>query len=89
MPACQFTDVMVKLYERYRAGDVEGAREIHARLLPLITIENLHGVIFCKEILKLRGIIKSTYTRAPRSLDRYDHAEIDRLLQDVAEDYGR
>ncbi len=89
MPACQFTDVMVKLYERYRAGDVEGAREIHTRLLPLISIENLHGVIFCKEILKRRGIIKSTYTRAPGSLDRYDHTEIDRLLQDVSGDYGK
>ena len=87
MPACQFTDVMVNLYEQYRSGDIEGARDIHTRLLPLISIENLHGVVFCKEILKRRGLIKSTYTRAPGSLDRYDQAEIDRLLKNIKEEY--
>lgn len=89
MPACQFTDVMVKLYERFRQGDEEGAREIHRALLPLISIEGLHGVIFCKEILKRRGIIASTYTRAPGKLDRYDQAEIDRLLKDVEPFYTK
>ncbi|MBI4551730.1 MAG: hypothetical protein HY710_05640, partial [Candidatus Latescibacteria bacterium] len=49
----------------------------------LINLEGLYGVVFCKEILKRRGIIKSTYTRAPGTLDRSDHAEIDRLLRDV------
>ncbi len=85
MPACEFTDVLVRLYERYRAGDVEGAREVHNRLLPLINLESLYGVIFCKEILKRRGLIRSTYTRAPGRLDRFDHGEIDRLLLDVEE----
>lgn len=89
MPASEFTDVLVRLYERYRSGDVEGAREIHNRLLPLINIESLHGVIFCKEILKRRGLIASTYTRAPGKLDRHDHAEIDRLLRDVEPLYIR
>ena len=88
MPACQFTDVMVTLYERFRAGDIEGAREMHTALLPLVNIENLYGVIFCKEILKRRGIITTTYTRAPGRLDRHDHAEIDRLLQDVEGWFG-
>ncbi len=85
MPACEFTDVLVRLYERYRSGDVEGAREIHSRLLPLINLESLYFVIFCKEILKRRGLIESTYTRAPGRLDRFDHGEIDRLLLDVEE----
>ena len=85
MLACEFTDVLVRLYERYRAGDVEGAREVHNRLLPLINLESLYGVIFCKEILKRRGLIRSTYTRAPGRLDRFDHGEIDRLLLDVEE----
>lgn len=83
MPACQFTDVLVTLYERFRQGDEEGAREVHTRLLPLISIEYLYGVIFCKEILRRRGIITSTRRRAPGALDRYDHAEIDRLIRDV------
>lgn len=83
MPACQFADVLVELYDRFRRGDEEGAREVHVRLLPLINLEGLYGVVFCKEILKRRGIIKSTYTRAPGTLDRSDHAEIDRLIRDV------
>ena len=85
MPACQFTDVMVSLYERYRSGDVEGAREIHTKVLPLLSIEQLHGVVFCKEILKRRGVIDSTFTRCPGKLDRYDAAEIDRLMPDIEE----
>ncbi len=85
MPACEFTDVLVLLYERYRSGDVEGAREVHNRLLPLINLASLYGVIFCKEILRRRGLIRSTYTRAPGRLDRFDHGEIDRLIQDVEE----
>ena len=83
MPACQFTDVMATLYERYRSGNVEGATEVYNAILPLINIENLYGVIFCKEILKRRGVIASAFTRAPGKLDRYDHREIDRMLKDV------
>ena len=83
MPACQFTDVMVTLYESYRSGDIEEAREIHNAILPLINIETLHGVIFCKEILKRRGLISTAFTRAPGKLDRYDHGEIDWLLKNV------
>ena len=87
MPACQFTDVMVSLYERYRSGNVEGAREVHSKVLPLLSIEQLHGVVFCKEILKRRGVIDSTFTRCPGSLDRHDAAEIDRLMRDIEEFY--
>ena len=46
-------------------------------------------MIFCKEILKRRGLIGSTYTRAPGKLDRHDLAEIDRLIRDVEELYIR
>ena len=87
MPACEFTDVLVRLYKTYRSNDIEGAREIHRRLLPLINIANLYGVTFCKEILKRRGLIDSTYTRAPGTLDKYDLEEIDRLIQNVEELY--
>ena len=58
MPACEFTDVLVLLYERYRSGDVEGAREVHNRLLaPHQHGEPVLRVVFCKEILRRRGLI--------------------------------
>ncbi len=85
MPACQFTDVMVTLYERYRKGEIEGARKIHTAVLPLLNMEQLHGVVFCKEILKRRGIFTSTKSRCPGGLDAFDLKEIDRLLDDVEE----
>ena len=83
MPACEFTDVLVQLYNHYRSDDVETARGIFKKLLPLINMESLYGISFCKEILKRRGLITSTYTRAPGKLDSYDLGEIDSLIQEV------
>ena len=60
------------------------ARELHGRLLPLINLEN-HG--FVRYMLRRRGVLTSSFERAPSPLiDDGDKREITTLLQAVNEE---
>ncbi|MBV9355085.1 MAG: dihydrodipicolinate synthase family protein, partial [Chloroflexi bacterium] len=87
MPACEVTDVDVAIWERLEAGDLDGARRLHNRLLPLLNLEWLYGVSIYKEILVRRGVIASATMRDPGAypLDESDLAELDAILADVGE----
>jgi 4-hydroxy-tetrahydrodipicolinate synthase len=87
MPACEVTDVDVAIWERLEAGDLDGARRLHNRLLPLLNLEWLYGVSVYKEILVRRGVIASATTRDPGAypLDGSDLAELDAILADVGD----
>jgi 4-hydroxy-tetrahydrodipicolinate synthase len=81
MPACELADLLVKVVERWWAGDEQGARELHLRLLPLI-IRETHP--FMRYILKRRGVFTNTVERAPAgpdALDAGDRREISILLE--------
>jgi 4-hydroxy-tetrahydrodipicolinate synthase len=86
MPACEIADLLAKVMERWWAGDEEGARDLHRRLLPLI-IRETHP--FMRYMLKRRGVFTSTVERAPagpEALDADDKREISILLEAVAND---
>jgi len=84
MPAAEFTDVHVQVYERFAKGDERGAREVFNKLLPLINISGAYGLSFHKEVLRRRGVFKHLYTRVPSpTLDRYDQVELEALLKEV------
>lgn len=86
MPACELTEVHVRIYERYRAGDVAGARALYDRTLPLLTFQAVFRMDMTKEVLRRRGLIASTHVRVgPVPLDAGDHAELDALLADAAD----
>lgn len=82
MPACQFTDIYVQIWERWEAGDREGARTLFDILLPLINLEGMLSVNLVKEILVRRGVIDCAYVRRPDSvaLDEYDTREMEQCL---------
>lgn len=86
MPACDVTDVHVAVWEAHEGGDEAEARRLFNRLLPLLNVEFQYGVHVYKEVLRRRGIIRSTYVRAAavNGLDDYDHKELDEVLKDVA-----
>lgn len=87
MPACEFTDILVEVYNRYMRGDEESARELHREFLPLINLTVGEGPLM-KEVLRLRGIIKTTYSRSPQPLlDDYDLAELKRNLKVVEQHF--
>lgn len=81
MPACEITEIHVDMFARYRAGDEQGARDLFERTLPLLSMQAIFRWRLTKAVLQKRGLIDSSYTRAPGpELDRYDRAELDALL---------
>jgi 4-hydroxy-tetrahydrodipicolinate synthase len=86
MTGFAFPDVLVQVYERFAAGEVDGAEDLYDRYLPLACYEQQpgYGLAVRKEILRRRGAIRSSKVRAPGpSLTRVDSAEIDRLMARV------
>jgi 4-hydroxy-tetrahydrodipicolinate synthase len=80
MPTCEYTEIIVEVYNRYVKGDEEGARELHKELMALQRILSV-SINSVKEVLKRRGIIESSYSRIPAPvLDVFDHLEIERNL---------
>lgn len=85
MPACQVTDVHVAIWDRLESGDMDGARQVYNRLLPLINYERQYGVALYKEVLTRRGVIDHPTLRLPKpALGPDDQAELDAILADVA-----
>ena len=84
MPACEATDVHVRIWNALDSGDERLARNLYYRLLPLLNFEALLPGVY-KAILKRRGIIASDYLRseAGNPLDERDHEELSALFADM------
>ncbi|PXA98650.1 dihydrodipicolinate synthase family protein [Nostoc sp. 3335mG] len=81
MPACEITEVHVAMLGAFAAGRVDAARDLFERSLPLLSMQAVFRWRLTKAVLQRRGLIDSTYTRAPGpALDRYDQAELNTLL---------
>jgi len=83
MTGFAFPDMLVQVYERFGAGDREGAEDLFDAYLPLVIYEQQpgYGLAVRKEILRRRGAIRSAATRAPGPrLRPADAVEIDRLI---------
>jgi 4-hydroxy-tetrahydrodipicolinate synthase len=66
MPGATCPELLVDVWERWHAGDREGAVERFERLLPLISHENrITGIPTCKVLLKEGGVIASDRCRHP------------------------
>jgi 4-hydroxy-tetrahydrodipicolinate synthase len=84
MPACQATDVQVRMWSLLEAGDEDGARKLFNQILPLINYERLYGVAVYKEVLYRRGIFATRVSRYPGAeLDDHDRREIDAIWRGV------
>lgn len=60
-----FPEVLMAMAGAAREGRMERARDIFIRFLPLIVFEQQPGVAIRKEILRLRGLIRSSRVRHP------------------------
>ena len=82
MPGCHITDVHVALWSALDSGDMARARDIHTRMLPSLIFEAAYGVAAYKEVLRRRGVIRTTHMRVParRSFDKYDLQELDEVM---------
>ena len=76
--------MLVQVYERFVAGDPDGAEDIYDAYLPLATYEQQpgFGLAVRKEILRRRGAIASAKVRSPGVvMDSTDMRELDGLQE--------
>ena len=86
MPACEIADLLARVIELWWAGNQDGSRELHRRLLPLINLETMP---FMRYMLKRRGVFSTTVERSlpgTEELDADDKHEISILLREVEGD---
>jgi len=74
MPACEFVDIEVQIYELAAANKLDEARALYQKLLPMITMEELYGMHFAKAVLVRRRVFKTAKMRGTRgtNLDAID-----------------
>jgi 4-hydroxy-tetrahydrodipicolinate synthase len=87
-----FPRMLVDVFDRHAAGDLDGAEDVYDRYLPLITYEQQpgFGLAVRKELLKRQGAIRSATARTPGPrLSAADRAELDRLLGRLETRLGR
>ena len=86
MTGFAFTEILVAVYARFKAGDRLGAEAIFDKYLPLIRYENqpVINLTIRKAFLQRRGAIANATPRPPFSpIDAGTSAEIDWLLKRV------
>ena len=79
MPACEFVDVDAQVYDLATAGKMEEARQLFAKLLPMINLEETYGMPFAKAVLVRRGVFKTAKMRgrSDADLDKVDEQELE------------
>lgn len=86
MPACEITEVHVRILELHRAGDHAAARALYDRSLPILTFQAVFRMDMTKEVLRRRGLIGSAHVRIGAvPLDAADHEELGTLLAGLGE----
>src|SRR5574337_739876 len=86
MPACEFVDVAVQVYDLAAAGKSEEARALFQKLLPMISTEEIYGMHFIKAVLVRRGVFKTAKTRGASgtSMDAVDEQELEAWWKQLA-----
>lgn len=81
MPACEITELHVRMYANFVAGEVAKARDLFEKTLPLLNMQAIFRWRLTKAVLQRRGLIESDHVRAAGpALDRHDVEELDALL---------
>ena len=85
MPAAHAADALVSVWNAWAAGNEAEAQALHDRLLPLLNYERCYGgSVVYKEVLRRRGIIRSSAVRSPTPpLDAPAVRELERILANV------
>ncbi len=86
MPACEFPEVCVSIYQAFLAGDYDTARRTFYAYLPFMRIGTLPGFAMSihKEVLRIGGVISSSYVRNPNApIDERTREEVMDTLKDL------
>ena len=83
MTGFAYPEMLVEVYERFTAGDLDAAEDVFDAYLPLLRMEHQPGIGLAvrKALLHRRGAIASPAVRTPGpSLTSEDQREIERLI---------
>jgi len=82
--ACEFCDVIQRIWELLDAGRDQEAEDLYDRILPGLMLEGLMGMAFAKEIMVRRGVLRNHRIRSQANpLDEADMREIDRVWRRI------
>ena len=82
--ACQFCDVLQRVWDYLEAGEDTSAGDLFEHLLPGLVLEGLMGMGFSKEIMVRRGVFKNHRMRLnAHPLNNDDMIEIDRVWERI------
>lgn len=86
MPAAEIVDVHVKMWNAFESGDIDLARSLYKRTLPLLVIQMIYRMRLTKHILTIRGILNNAAVRAPLpEFDSYDNAELAVQMESIGD----
>ncbi|TFH04891.1 MAG: dihydrodipicolinate synthase family protein [Spirochaetales bacterium] len=78
--ACQFTDVVQRIWDLLDEGRQSEAEDLFEIVLPGLVTEQLLGMAYAKEIMVRRGVFKNHRIRSSaHPLNEHDMKEIDRV----------
>jgi dihydrodipicolinate synthase/N-acetylneuraminate lyase len=82
MPACEWADVFGYAFDLYERGQTAEARKIHVAALQGVNFEAAYGMIGAREVLKRRGVLRSTNSRysTQADFDASARAELEAVL---------
>ncbi len=63
MPACEWADVFGWAFDLYERGELTEARRVHTAALAGVNFEASYGMIGAREVLKRRGVRRSSASR--------------------------
>lgn len=82
--ACEFCDLVQRVWELLDAGKDDEANDLFDIVLPGLMAEGAMGMGFAKEIMVRRGVLKNNRVRSQAvSLDSHDLAEVDRIWKRI------
>ncbi len=85
MPAAEITDLHVRMWNAFQNGNVEQARDLYMKTLPLLIIQLIYRMRLTKHVLTRRGLFTNSIVRAPLpDFDAYDEAELNAQMDSLA-----
>jgi dihydrodipicolinate synthase/N-acetylneuraminate lyase len=86
--ACEFCDILQRIWDMLNAGQQAAAEDLFDRLLPSLQLEGLMGMAYAKEVMVRRGVLKNNRVRLQtKPLDTEDMREIDRVYARLEPDF--
>ncbi|WP_226782432.1 dihydrodipicolinate synthase family protein [Oceaniglobus trochenteri] len=88
MPAVEFTDLHVRLFNAWQDGDISESRRLFMVALPALNLQAVFRMHMTKHTLMRRGVLGSVHVRGKGpAMDAEDRRELDTLLSLLSDEF--